>query len=1729
MSNAPIPTAQTERISRWACSLALATAMLVLGLLAGTPAPAQEPALDDSCVVSVLNRTAPVDEAGAWVLPNVPSGIGQVRVRATCVDEGVTRSGQSGFFTVPQDGVIRVGEIDFDAPAAVPERIVLSAPSTTLGQPGETVALRALAEYPGGATADVTASVLGTNYTISNPAVATVSPDGVVTAVASGTVIVLAANEGASGFLTLKVVLSGDSDGDGIPDDLEVSLGLDPNDPVDALADPDEDGLPTGQELDLGLDPFDPDTDGDDLSDGDEVNVFGTQPLLFDTDGDQISDGLEARFGTDPLDPASFDLAPILASLTVEPTDFLLLYDSVIGEGSRRLDVIGGLVDGTEIDLRSRSYGTAYSSSDLSVVSFGAEDGRVFAGQDGMATVTVQVAGFSATSDVTVEASSPQALAALSLPGTAVSVAVSGDYAFVATHAGLVVADVRDLTDPFLVGPTTPLQNPADIEVQGSYAYVAEGSAGVRILDVSDPAMPFEVGQIPSASPVHDVEVSGALLVSAVGGVGLRLYDVGDPAAPTLVSEVSLPGGARRVGIALPWMVALSISTASDNVHVIDATDPSSPVRLGSTRSRDSSSAANSAADVAVRGTRAFIADGGSRILGGLRIVDFSIPDTPVVVGSSGDAFGLVSVAVEDRFAVTADYFFVNDTPVFDVGGDTPLFTATVDFAQFDDTDGADVSVRDGAVFMVGERYLYLGRYRSPVGEDTVPPAITLQAPADGAQVRARHAFSATATASDDRNLRSVRFFTSAGQSVEDFTAPYSATLTAPASGASFTVQAIALDWAGNAGTSEVVDVVLIPDDSPVVTILAPADGTVVSEGSLLEVAATASDDVAILGVDFLLDGVLQETVTAPPYRAQIPVPLGITDATVTVEARDSGAEPAVASVGLTVIPDAPPEVYILEPSAAGVVTAGGLIRVVVGATDDVGVDSVFLDTTGQTGGPDAEPPYELDVQVPLGASEVRIQAVAVDTLGQEGRSAELVFPVGSDPLTTVIGSVVDGEGSPVVGASVNCRSLAGSTVSDGSFSIAGVPTTLGDVRCRSRFTDAAGQGFTGVSALVPPVPAGVTDVGQIVLEPFSGFLYPGAKLFYGGFGSPALEVADLDADGRPDLLALDDFEDLVRVGLARADGTYADPVGYATASSLGGGFRPEDLEVADFDGDGRLDVLTVNTSSNDLSLLRGNGDGTLGPAETFSLLAGRTLESGDLDGDGRPELVIGAESSSEVRIFTGDPAAGYQLVQTIATSGVPDDLALADIDLDGALDLLIPARSSATLRIHRGLGDGTFLLDRTVSLAAVASAVTVADLDADGLPDLVVTDTAVISAHPGLPDGSFGPERILAFSNQPLDLEVADLDLDGVLDLAAATDCCAAVLLLSGETGLTFRTERRYAAGIGPSALAAADFNGDGVPDLAVGRSEAPSLAVLLGRGDGSFLDPVAVGPFASFEDLIAIDLGLDGALDLAGADVDEDRVLLYRGVGDGTFTAPELHATGACPFSLTSADVNGDGEPDVLTANACSGDVSVLLGDGAGSLGAESRFAAGGDPDSIAVGDFDEDGAVDAAVVNYSEETVSILLGAGDGTFQAPVSVPVGSFPEEVVVADFDGDGHLDLAAVNSGFGSEDVSVLLGRGDGTFDPQVRYPAAIVFPTSLAAADVDQNGSPDLVVTTLGATDEISVLLGVGDGTFAPAQVYAAGFCPKQVVATDLNLDGLEDLVTANVCGTDVSVLLHR
>ena len=774
---------------------------MALALLTGAQAQ-----LNQNCTVSVLNRNVQVNPDGTWVLPNVPANIGQVKARATCVQNGVTISGESTFFTVPANGAVNLPTITLGSSNPIPTSLAITPGAPTLSTIGQAIQLQVTGTYPDNSTTDLTAGASGTTYTTSNAAIASISADGLVTAGASGTVVIQAANDGASGIVIVHVVLGGASHG-GIPDSWAIANGLDPNNPTMPFEDPDRDGLTNLQEYQLGTDPNKADTDGDGLSDGDEVNKYHTSPLIADTDGDGIPDGIEVQTGSNPLDRNSYDLSRAVSQFTVSPTSFLLTVNAVSPSASQQLTVTGMLIDGkTTIDLTSTTRRTNYSSSNLSVCTFGAPDGRVFAGSDGTCTITITNSGFTATATATVSTFSPTEISTLSIAG-AIAVDVASNFAYVAAGTnGLVVVDVTDRAHPVTRATLAGIGDAEAIRVAGSYAFIADANGFLRVVRVLNPAAPALVTSLQIAGRPNALAVHANLAAIAAQAGGVSLVNIVDPTAPNLIATFTTPASALGVEFDTQRGLA-AVAMGTGGVQVVDISTPGSPRLRGRLPGGD-------VRRVLLRFPAVLLAD----VQRSVTAVDITNPDAPVLSSSIAPSLGgaPVDIAAFNSIAMTADVSFGRAVPVINVSN--PLQPNTIIFLTLPSPGySSSVAMDISFGYLITPDTLRISQYQKISDPFGIPPTIQITSPTIGPLIQGA-TITLSANATDDVAVASVTFLVN-GQPV--FTAqnpPYQTIYTLPPAGTTITFGATAADFGNNTGTATPVTVQLIPDPGTTVT-----------------------------------------------------------------------------------------------------------------------------------------------------------------------------------------------------------------------------------------------------------------------------------------------------------------------------------------------------------------------------------------------------------------------------------------------------------------------------------------------------------------------------------------------------------------------------------------------------------------------------------------------------------------------------------------------------------------------------------------------------------------------------------------------------------------------------------------------------------------------------------------------------------------------------------------------
>lgn len=362
-------------------------------------------------------------------------------------------------------------------------------------------------------------------------------------------------------------------------------------------------------------------------------------------------------------------------------------------------------------------------------------------------------------------------------------------------------------------------------------------------------------------------------------------------------------------------------------------------------------------------------------------------------------------------------------------------------------------------------------------------------------------------------------------------------------------------------------------------------------------------------------------------------------------------------------------------------------------------------------------------------------------------------------------------------------------------------------------------------------------------------------------------------------------------------------------------------------------------------------------------------------------------------------------------------------------------------------------------------------------------------------------------------------------------------------------------------SYLVVGDLNGDGKPDLLTTDTLNRAVYLLFGKGDGTFLGRKTLKLNSSPLPVVLGDFNGDGHLDIAIGEIDIDgenpQVEIWLGAGDGTFANAAAVPLKAAPLALAIGDFNRDGKLDIVVEEASargfdisnltnigSGSVEVFAGDGKGSMRSvfkKSLSAAGGL--KMVVGDWNHDGTPDLALNQLVEGGVVVMLGLGNGQLADPVFYPGIRNSDfnglQLAAADLDQDGNPDLVMTT---GHDNAIVIFyGNPDGTF--QAAKTLAVHDAGGLAIADFDGDGSPDLAVgTTAGfdtimltgnpptTPDPVVIIPGGAHGAFGtPTAPLGQAYIPLIVETADFNGDGLPDLVADNVFSSSVTIMLNQ
>lgn len=682
---------------------------------------------------------------------------------------------------------------------------------------------------------------------------------------------------------------------------------------------------------------------------------------------------------------------------------------------------------------------------------------------------------------------------------------------------------------------------------------------------------------------------------------------------------------------------------------------------------------------------------------------------------------------------------------------------------------------------------------------------------------------------------------------------------------------------------------------------------------------------------------------------------------------------------------------------------------------------------------------------------------------------------------------------------------------------------------------------------------------------------------------SEAATVGDFDGDGIVDIAVSTTSSSVI---ILRGDGSgHFAAAGPATPTSA----FPVAIVSGDFNADGRLDVVTANLESGNLSVLLGNGTGGLVEAEGSPIGVGLrpvALVTADFDLDGNPDLAVANIGSNNVMVLLGDRSGRFRVSPgyTIETSFPPLRLSVADFSQDQIPDLAIVIPDADSVRIMLGDGRGSFSEgpDSPRTVGSRPQGVASGDFNQDGRSDLAVANTFSNTITVLLGDGG---GRFVEAAGSPVRIGVPvipvlveDFNLDGHPDLVTLSpgfpsNTNLSVLLGDGSGRFTEAAGSPVSVdGYYAFSMASGDFDSDSRPDLVVPRNFTPNLAILLdawavkvcpaaGICRQALCDPsTGACTTASAPEAAACDDGIacstndachDGAC--AGASVvcrpadschvggscqPETGVCSDEAAPAGTpcsdgnaCTDSDSCQKGTCvsgrpvPDGSTCDDTNACTLTDTCQAGSCTGTDNVVCA-------ALDQCHAAGTCDPVK-GCSNPNAPEGTSCDDGNVCTLLETCHAGscqNAAFAEPPGSPVavGSGPVFIAAADFNRDGMNDLVTANA---VNSVTILLASPAGSFS-FLEAPGSPLssgdYPQSIAIGDFDGNGAADMAVANI-YSGTASIFLGNGDGSFEASDTSPVnvGSYPLSIASGDVNLDGWADLLVVDQEPASLQVLL--
>lgn len=764
-------------------------------------------------------------------------------------------------------------------------------------------------------------------------------------------------------------------------------------------------------------------------------------------------------------------------------------------------------------------------------------------------------------------------------------------------------------------------------------------------------------------------------------------------------------------------------------------------------------------------------------------------------------------------------------------------------------------------------------------------------------------------------------------------------------------------------------------------------------------------------------------------------------------------------------------------------------------------------------------------------------------------------------PASYAVGDI-DGDGKPdVVVAAANATaglSVYRNTSSSGIFTFSQQSFATGNIPNAVALGDMDGDGLidvvvagnhNGVSVLKNQSVSGTVA--------FSPFVYPAP--FGVADSVTSIAIGDIDGDGRPDLAIVHSKSNGPLVLSVYLNTSTGGILSFAAGIDLVPGNAPQHVLIRDLDGDGKSDIVVANTKDTTISVFQNTGSGT---ALSFITTTYRTgpgptmIAVGDLDGDGKVDLAVSnsgdytlfGSNTVSVLLNTSGSSLSFAAAATYTTGTNPKGMAIGDMDGDGKPDL-VTGDNAGTVSVLKNTGSG-FSTAVSYPAALFAADVVLCDFDGDGYPDIISQSygrQAILRSRVYIPAVALVPPIITGFAPATgpagSSVTITGHHFDSVAGnnivylgairakVTAGNPSSLTVTVPAGATYAPPSVTTSHLLGAAANLPFSLSFPGGGAAPF-TGNFFSPRVDLYAGKAPAS-------GGLGSSGSVAMSDLDGDGKPDLALTNPYSDSIAVFMNTGakGAAVYAAKQNFYIAAPNDVAIGDIDGDGRPD-LVASGTAG-LTVWLNTstpGKISFGPPTTIAfTASEPGfyltNLAIGDLDGDGQPDIAAAvggGFSVWKNRTVSGTVSFTLQHEYNTGGEGGEGRMAIADFNGDGLPDIASTGI-FG---VGVLLNTssgGDITFGPhQYTYQVSSAS-VGIAAGDIDGDGLPDLAVVNHLPVGTVSVLRntgGNGSVAFASQVDLTTANGASFVAITDMNGDGLPDLVVTNMSDGSVSLL---